>query len=202
MKYIFFDVNGVLLHSSDTDGSHLWTRNLNRDLGIDPADLTNAFFERSFPEVVTGRKDLHKTLTDILPEIRFAGSAKTLVDYWLENDTQLNQDTFDIIRELKQTPGKRLFLATHQEKNRANYLWHTLEFKTYFEEIFFSGRMGVKKTSPVFFNLIENDLSLTEADCLLIDNNPEVIQAAKDAGWKTILFTSANDLKPLIEAVK
>jgi len=196
MKYIFFDVNGVLIDGYHASEMHSrWDKNLERDLGINPEDLKNAFFDRSFGDVVTGKKDLHKTIDDILPEINFKGTAKTLVDYWLERDAALNEETMEIVRQLKQDPAHRLFIATHQEKNRAHHLWYELGFKDYFEEIFFSGRMGVRKTDPDFFNLIEKELCLTEADCLLIDNDPRVVQSALDAGWKVILFENADKLR-------
>lgn len=197
MKYIFFDVDGVLIHGYHAQETYRrrWDEHLERDLGIKPEDLKNAFFDRSFAEVLVGKKDLHKALTDILPEIGYKGLVGTLVDYWLAHDSVVNEETLAIIRQLKTNPAHRLFIATHQEKNRANHLWHGLGFRDYFEEIFFSGRMGVRKTDPAFFNLIEKELCLTEADCLLIDDDPDVIQSAIAAGWRAILFETADGLR-------
>ena len=201
MKYIFFDVDGVLINGYHANELYRrrWDENLERDLGIKPEDLKNAFFDRDFGDVVTGKKDLHKALSDILPEINFKGTAKTLVDYWLERDSVVNGSVLEIVASLKKNPAHRLFIATHQEKNRAHHLWHELGFKDYFEEIFFSGRMGVRKTDPEFFNLIEKELCLTEGDCLLIDDDPVVIQSARNAGWKTILFETADRLQQELE---
>jgi putative hydrolase of the HAD superfamily len=200
MRYIFFDVDGVLIKGfSATAGERLrWDKDLRRDLGIDPDLLNAVFFERLFDDVITGRRDLEKALQDILPELGYQGMPQTLIDYWLDKDSILNEETLNIVRQLKAQPGARLFLATHQEKNRANYLWHNLGFKEYFEEIFFSGRMGLRKTNPDFFNKIENELCLEEAECLLIDDNAQVCEAAQKAGWKTILFRTPEDIKHLV----
>jgi putative hydrolase of the HAD superfamily len=200
MRYIFFDVDGVLIKGySATAGERLrWDAHLQRDLGIDPDVMKSVFFDRLFESVILGRKDLLKALADVLPEMGFEGLPQTLVDYWLEKDSVVNEETFDVIRQIKEKPGARLFLATHQEKYRANHLWHTLGFKDHFEEIFFSGRMGVKKTDPEFFNLIEKELCLDEAECLLIDDNEAVCEAARNAGWKTILFKTVDDIRHLV----
>jgi putative hydrolase of the HAD superfamily len=197
MRYIFFDVNGVLIKglSDRIDGVDAsWTATLERDLGIDPFELEAIFFNRAFKDVQMGKKDLVKAMTDILPEIRYNGMAQTVINYWFEKDSEINQATFEVIKKLKEVPGKRLFIASNQEKYRAYHLWDTLGFKKYFEEFYFSGRMGMLKKDPKFFNAIENELCLTERDCLLIDDNPEVIKAAKEAGWHTYLFTTAEAL--------
>jgi putative hydrolase of the HAD superfamily len=199
MRYIFFDVDGVLIKGySATAGERLrWDANLQRDLGIEPDMLQKVFFERLFGEVILGKRDLLKALADVLPEIGFAGLPQTLVDYWLKNDSVVNEEMLELVHDIKAKTGARLFLATHQEKYRANHLWNTLGFENYFEEMFFSGRMGVKKTDPQFFNLIEKELCFDEAECLLIDDNAEVCEAAQNAGWKTILFKTIDDIKHL-----
>jgi putative hydrolase of the HAD superfamily len=200
MRYIFFDVDGVLIKGFSANATEQlrWDEHLERDLGIDPDLLQAAFFDRHFADVIVGKKDLLKSLNDILPEVGFKGTAKTLIDYWLKNDSVMNEEVLDIVRQLKQRPGIRLFLATHQEKNRANHLWHELGFKDYFEEIFFSGRMGVRKTDPEFFNKIEKELCFEEGECLLIDDSVAAIEAAKNAGWKTIFYKTPDDIRHLI----
>ncbi|MDB5478243.1 MAG: family hydrolase [Alphaproteobacteria bacterium] len=203
MKYIFFDVDGVLINGFSARSDHYrrrWDENLERDLGIVPQDMQNAFFERGFKDVILGKRDLLKALDDVLPEMHYRGMAQTLVDYWLKHDSEINTETMEIVKKLKARPGMRLFLATHQEKYRANHLWHELGFKEYFEEIYYSGRMGMSKTEHRFFDLIENELCLTERDCLLIDDDPKVIEAATKAGWHTILFNGPEDIAHLVEA--
>lgn len=201
MRYIFFDINGVLIngYKSDPEARVKWTKNLKRDLGIDPQRLTDVFFERTFPQVLLGKVDLMTSLEDILPELEHKGFARNLVNYWFEHDITVNPEVFAVIERLRQNPGKRLFIATNQEKYRANHLWDTVGFKKYFEEIYFSGRMGFLKTDHRFFDLIERDLSLEENQCLLVDDNPEVIAAATKAGWNTLLFKTPADLEAIFD---
>lgn len=199
MRYIFFDVNGVLINGyEEDDKTRKWVKNLERDLGVDPELLTQVFFDRHFDEIILGKKDILKVLKDVLPELGFNGPPKVFLDYWLKHDSEVNEETLNIVKKLKQKPGLRLFMATHQEKNRANHLWNEVGFSNYFEENYFSGRMGVSKYDHRFFDLIENELFLNEEHCLLIDNNPTVIEAATKAGWKTIFFHSPSDLEEVL----
>jgi len=198
--FIFFDVDGVLINGfhADPEIRQRWDRDLEQDLGIISADLEREFFHKVFPEVVIGKQDLAPALARVLPEIGFRDDPKILIDYWLERDSHINDDVLKAAKRLAEAPHLRLFIATGQEHIRARYLWETLGFQHYFEDIFYTARMGHHKHTPEFFQSIEDALGLPKDQkpaCLLIDDSPKVLDAAKAAGWETCQFKALTDLE-------
>ncbi len=193
---IFFDIDGVLI-----DGYHhnpkyrrMWSENIHHDLGI-TQDHLSQYFKIYFPDVIVGRADLHDTMTAHLTAAGHTIPTQTVIDYWLSHDAVINQKSWNMAAKWAAQPNTTLYLATHQEKNRADYLWNKLNFKSTFKDMFYSGKMGLTKDNPAFFNAINDQLSidLTQTRVIYWDDTPSCLASANAAGWSETVLVDAPD---------
>ncbi|MGB0576164.1 MAG: HAD family hydrolase [Alphaproteobacteria bacterium] len=201
---IFFDVDGVIIHGWHFNPARRrpWDTNLKQDFGIEREAFQKAFFfpqeqgkDSLMEKCLKGDLDLKKVLADLLPSLGSHHSAEDFVDYWFARNSYLNEDVIAVIKQLQQRKDIELYLATAQEPYRANYLWHDLAFKELFRDIFFSARLGIAKDSAAFFSKINTVLDIgPEERPLYFDDTPDVVSAAKEAGWDAYEFDTIEDL--------
>ena len=196
---IFFDVDGVLIHGyhARPELRQCWDENLPRDFGIDREIFKQNFIMGPFvTQVLVGQKDLAEALNDFFTAKNLSISADRLIDYWLKNDSHINHDLLAVVKKLKQEENVRLFIATNQEHNRARYLMNNLGFGEYFDDIFYSARVGHLKPTAQYFEKIIEALAISTNDTpVLIDDTPAVVHAARQLGWQAIEYTQVADLK-------
>ncbi len=190
-RTILFDVDGVIVHGfhARPERRRRWDTDMLRDLGIDPARFSEAFFSGRFErDVLTGRQSLVQALSDVLPSIGFHGSPMQLVDYWLRRDSELNLPLLDLIGDLRRAGAGPIHLATNQEHLRAFHLWSGLGLSAYFDDIFYAARLGVLKPAPEFFDRIEQAIGPQIEPPLFFDDSETVVDAACAYGWEGVLF--------------
>lgn len=198
MQTVFFDVDGVLI-----DGYHFrpeyrkcWHKNLKADFGIDPDYFSRTFFVDPFSnKVLMGTLDIKDALSDWLPDAGYTGDPQVFIDYWLEKDSTLNSRLIEKIKILKDSEKVRLFIATNQAHNRAEYLMKDLGLDQYFEDIFYSAKMGVMKPTREYFLYISQSLKLSSnSKPILFDDTPNVIKTAQSLGWSAHEFINADSI--------
>lgn len=196
-RILFFDVDGVLI-----DGFHAkpelrkwWDADIEKDFGINRGHFKDVFFPGVFAqEVVTGKKGLEIALADYFASIGSEVRAHDVMQYWLEKDSNINHAVFEKIKILKETGQVRLMIATNQEHNRARHLMKDLAFDRYFEDMFYSARLGVAKPSRHFFERVTAVIGESAAPPVLFDDTQAVVDAANDFGWEAHQFDSVDDL--------
>jgi len=202
---IFFDVDGVLI-----DGWHAnpalrkpWDATVQADLGIDRDAFQRLFFNApagkpnsAMFECITGRRKLKDALADVLPQVGYRGSVESFICYWFERDSNVNPDVFRLLTEIRERSGNRMYVATGQEHHRARYLWNDLGFSNYFDGMFYSAEIGHAKKDLRFFEAINRSLGIEPSERpLFFDDQPEIIELAKRAGWDGTTFTSIRDIR-------
>jgi putative hydrolase of the HAD superfamily len=68
-------------------------------------------------------------------------------------------------------------------------------FAESFDGLFFSCDLGVKKPDAAFFDAICTRVAMAPGSLLLIDDTPDNVRAAADAGWHAEIFTDAAALR-------
>ena len=201
---VFFDVDGVLI-----DGWHCkperrkpWDATIEQDLGIN----REAFRERLFAKptgrgqpvilaCAAGKSDLKDALAVILPEIGYRGSVDSFVRYWFEKDSNVNPDVLAVVERLGRHAHVDLFLATGQERHRADYLWNELGLRRHFRDIFYSARLGHLKDTPEFFAAINRALAIDPGHRpLLFDDRDDIVMLARASGWDATVFDTIADI--------
>jgi putative hydrolase of the HAD superfamily len=197
MRTIMMDVDGVLVSGRPEDGAHLFT-DLERDLGIPLEVLQREFFLPRWPDIVTGRKPLLPELSAVLARIAPAVTAEALLDYWLRNDSRLDQALLAAIGVLR-AGGDRVFLATNQEHHRARYLMEEMELAAHVDGIFYSAALGFRKPDRGFFELVQALAGPTGGTLLLVDDTEANVLAARRCGWRAVHWLPGMDLIAEIE---
>jgi putative hydrolase of the HAD superfamily len=200
---IFFDVDGVLIDGwhAKRERRRLWSTNLTADLGIDRTLFRDFFTTPAgghpsrMHACMVGARDLKETLGEFLPTIGYTGDVETLVRYWFTQDSKRNLPLFDVIARLRAHADVALYLATGQEHHRAAFLWNELGFKDFFREMFYGAQIGHPKDDPAFFHAINQALQIAPGEHpLFFDDTPEVVAAARTAGWEAVEFDSIDDV--------
>ncbi|TXH84525.1 MAG: HAD family hydrolase [Rhizobium sp.] len=196
MKLLMVDVDGVLVHGRPSDGLPLFTY-LERDLGLRLDVLQEAFFKTCWKDIVTGRDALEPRLAEVLGRIAPHLSARTLIDYWFENDARLDHGLLEELAALR-AQGMKMFLATNQEHMRAAYLMDELGLSSRFDGIFYSAALGHQKPAAEFFRLATERVGLPAREIGFIDDVEANVEAARHFGWRAMQWTSVSKLQDAI----
>jgi putative hydrolase of the HAD superfamily len=191
-KNIFFDVDGVLIHGHHHNPKYRnpWYTNIETDLGITQDQLQSLFVDGYMDQVFIGKKNLQDGFKEFLLDYGLLSrtTADEFINYWFSGDTTRRESVFDLVSELREISEYRVFIATAQAHQRADYIWNDMGFGQYFGDIFYTADLGIQKENSDFFNIIADRLSVQSTECYLIDDTPAVIRAADLAGWHTFHF--------------
>jgi putative hydrolase of the HAD superfamily len=194
-RTILFDVDGVLIHGYHTrpELQRRWDENLLEDLGIEPKAFKERFiFDVFVKKVLVGQMGLIEALDVVLPQLGYRGPTQRFVSYWLEHDSHINAELIEVAKRLK-SAGAQLYIATNQEHVRAQWLWQTLKLGEVFDDMYYAARLGVVKPKPRFFSEVERRLGSRSEPPLFFDDAPEVVAAAREAGWEAVVYDGLED---------
>ena len=104
------------------------------------------------------------------------------------------QDSVQILRELH-AAAVPLFGLTNWSAELFPVARSRFDFLDLFEDIIVSGQEGVAKPSPAIFAILARRVARPLQRCVFIDDSADNIQAAKQAGLDTILFTDTGHLR-------
>lgn len=185
IKAVLFDADGVILLPRKKYFSDI----LAEDYKI-PLELILPLFKNEFQDCLAGRADLKEVLQrKYLTKWGWKGSVEDLLTYWWRGEGKVNKPVLGLIKELREK-GTRCFLASDQEKYRAEHLLKTLKLEKFLDGAFFSLKMGVGKNSRLFFEKILTGLKLKPEEVLFWDDEEENVAVAKEVGLDAKLYTS------------
>jgi len=196
-RCLMLDVDGVLVHASAEDGAS-WAADIERNLGIDPQHLQEAFFEPHWTDIVTGRKDLAAVLDACLPALAPGLSAQDFIDYWFERDSRIDAGVVADCDALRRG-GLRIYLATNQEHLRAAHLMDGLGLRDHVDGIVYSARVGARKPERTFFDAALMHSGSRPENTLLVDDTLANVEAARGAGWQARHWTEGADLLQFVQ---
>lgn len=197
LKAVFFDVDGVLAHGYhfEKELQQPWDLDLEQDLGLNRSHFLKEYiFESFIPFVLLGQKTMKETLEVYLSrsDVEYEGDANSVIQYYLEKDSNINQELMAYIQKIAQQKNVKLYIATNQSHERANHLWQNY-FSSHFEKIYYSADFGVSKESPEFFDAINKELGFEKGNVLFFDDNPGCVEQAKKAGWAAVKYKDISD---------
>lgn len=190
LKAVMVDVDGVV--ASDDGG---WHKHLERDLGLCPRKLHEAFFEPHWEDVVLGRAPLRERLAPALATVAPHIPSDILVDYWFTRvslDEQLLSDLAEV-----RSAGFPVHLVTVQEHERATYLWTHLGLQAWFDAMHYSAALGTAKPDPSFYAAVEGRTGYGAQELFLIDDRADNVAAALDRGWRGAIWTGKERFRDL-----
>ena len=190
IKVILFDADGVLINGEK------FADHLQRELKIS-SEATAPFFKGRFKDCVIGRADLKTEIAPFLPQWGWNESVDDFLKLWFDVEHQTNNVLSDWIGKLREK-GILCYIATNQEKYRAQYIQDYMKLKPLFDGTFASNEMGVCKPDEEFFNKVVNELEVKKDKILLWDDTQGNVDSAIRAGLNGELFTSNDNFKEIM----
>lgn len=105
------------------------------------------------------------------------------------------EGTVDILRQLKEEKRVPLYALTNWSHETFPIVLERFEFLQWFDGIVVSGREGSRKPFPEFFQVLLDRFKLAAPQSLFIDDNLRNLEGARVVGFKTIPFTSPEELR-------
>ncbi|TXT58742.1 MAG: hypothetical protein BAJALOKI2v1_310030 [Promethearchaeota archaeon] len=192
---VIFDMDGVL---SDNSSAHLksWQK-LADEIGV---EFTEDFFNQTFGQ--TSIKILQKLMQEEVEQEKLREWSERKERYY----RKIVKD------ELEPLPGvKRLIeilndhefnLAVGSSGPRVNieFLLEALEIKVYFDVIVGAEDVEKGKPDPEVFLKASDEFNINPRNCVVIEDAPVGITAARRAGMKTIALTTTHEREELQDA--
>jgi 2-haloacid dehalogenase len=186
-----FDLGGVLI---DWNPRYLYRQLFNGDEQAMEHFLSNicspAWNEqqdagRSFAEGCASLKAIHP-------------QAAQCIDAWFERYDEMLagpiQGTVDILGELL-SHGVPLYALSNWSAETFPFAQNRFEFLGWFDGIMLSGKVGLVKPDPRFFQVFLESFSIDPANAVFVDDLKHNIEAATAAGLHGIVFTGPDQLR-------
>lgn len=193
IKAVIFDVDGVLIDLTIAKAKDQFEK----DWGI-TSSQTQAFFMHDFINCLKGEADLKETIAPYLVKWGWNSSVNEFLDYWFESQKTINNEVIDVVNKLKKRSLK-VFVATNQEKYRAEYLSNKLGFGMLFDGFYASSSIGTTKKDPEFFIRLLEQIQMKPANVLFWDDTMSHVESAKSIGMNAELFTNTQEFKNKLE---
>jgi len=191
IKAIIFDFGGVLVN---WDPKHLYQRFFPGQPQVMENFLKEIDFYswnalqdkgRPFSEGIASLSDQHPQHAHLI---------RAYFDHWDDSITGPIQGTVDILRTLKEK-GCSLYGLSNWSAETFPRVRQKYAFFDMLDEIFLSGEIGLIKPDQAIFNLLLNKTGYSAPECVLIDDSQANIDAARKMGFRTIHFSSPEQLQ-------
>ena len=188
-KAVVFDLGGVLIH---WDPRLLYRKLL----------PTEAEVEQFLSTVCTldwdAQQDSGRPLEEGIAKLvaRFPDQT-LLIEAWRDRFTEMVlpiRDSIELLRELREREVP-LYALSNWGADEFEAIRHLFPFLKWFAGIVISGRVGLVKPGPEIFGLLVREHGLNPAEVAFIDDQPPNVEAARQLGFQSILYSSPADLR-------
>lgn len=194
-KGVIFDMDGTLLESTEAD-YRAWEKVFN--------DYNQELpYEKYVPMLGVKSADVIKNAIGFKDEQDVKRILKEKFDYFVEyiNEHPIKPvvaaETF--LKSLAHYPVK-VALATSSRKEKMQMVLNQLNFLQYFEVIVTGDEVANSKPAPDIFLLAAKRLGLEAADCMVVEDGPVGVAAAKSANMKCLAITETHEAEKLSQA--
>jgi 2-haloacid dehalogenase len=191
IKAIIFDYGNVLL---EWNPRHVYRHYFPDD---------NEGMERFFDEVDfmgwNAQQDRGRTFKEGVADLssqfpHHAHLIQAYHDHWKESIGNALTGTVEILKELKQA-GYSLYGLTNWSAETFPYARAKYAFFDLFDDMVISGTVGYVKPEPEIYHILLEKIGRPAQECLFIDDSLPNIKQANTMGFKTIHFSSPEQLK-------
>ena len=183
-RTLLLDMYGVIIKESKGYFIPYTFEHFNRN---EHERLTKAFRE-DFLFTKAGNGELCSD--EFLSLLGYLNPAETMRDY-LTNFLTLDQEFLWFAeRNYRQ---HNFVLLSNDVKEWSKYLFELHGLKKYFKESIISGKIHMRKPENRIFAYTIKHLQCDPQDCVFVDNSVQNLNAAQEAGIKTVLFNRDNE---------
>ena len=130
--------------------------------------------------------------TDLAPAIR------RIMSGWIEMKETIPEGLQAV--EACKAHGKRLLVLSNYGDEPFAHVEKKYAFFQQFDALAVSSRIGLMKPDPVMYRTVTERYGLTPERTLFIDDNPQNIEAALQAGWQGFCFSHPGKLSAFFAA--
>jgi len=125
---------------------------------------------------------------------QYAHLIQAYYEHWDNSIIGPISGTVDILHTLKQD-GHPLYGLSNWSTETFPRVLQKYDFFDLFDDMVISGDVKLVKPDPAIFNLLLSKIDYSASECVLIDDSLPNIDTAKELGFTTIHFTSAEQLQ-------
>ena len=181
MRILLLDADGVVLNKGE-----YFSERFAREYQL-PIENVTPFFKGPFVLCQKGEADLKEELEPYLQKWNWTDGVDAFLSYWFDSDVVLNENTQFMVAQFKEK-GVQCYLASNNEKYRAQVISELLKGTGLFDGFYFSAELKICKEDPEFFEYIIKDLRVSPEDVYFIDNDQKNVEAAHSVGIHASLY--------------
>lgn len=188
IKVIAFDFGGVLGPDADD-----WKHTFNEISKL--TDLTELYLQKNFnkhwPELKVGTETMKQFWIEVSKKSPKQVNPKILRNKY-NNAIWVDKKLLTIIEKLNKK--YKIVMIANDSDDIYLVKIHKFKLNKRFDRLYCSSQLKLSKPNPGIFQLALNDLDINPEELLLIDNQKNNLEAAREMGIKTILFTKTDKL--------
>lgn len=204
IKNIIFDLGGVIINLDTQKTITEFTRLTGKqfDKIYSPASQIDLF--NQFDKGLIQEFDFFERLKQ---ELQFKGHAAELIRAWNAMLLDVPEERLDILVEMKHNYNTYLLsntCETHIESFEEDlYKVHGIKnFNDYFDKVYYSCRVGLRKPDKEIFELVLNENNLKPEETVFIDDSPQHVKGAGACGINAYLLQKNMEIGDLLEELK
>ena len=190
IKAILLDGDGVTLKQ------HRYFSDIYAEKNNLSKETIAPFFKGEFILCQKGQADLKEKLQPYLFKWGTNDSIDEFLNKWFTEETEPDEEVLEITQRIR-NKNTKCYLATDQERYRAEYVNKVWNFNNKFDGTFYSCDLGHRKSEKEFFEKVIKRLNLNPEEIIYLDDDAENVNVAKELGIKAKVYKNINDLKLL-----
>ncbi len=195
MEAIVFDWGGVL-HEYRIEA---WLEGIAQDSGVELEELEKVEVEQR-KRADYGELEAVEYMEKVLQKMDIDADAEELLENLYENHVSFNEGVWEIAQGLKDQ-GYKLILLSNNNEGCRKYMDKPEGFEDLFDKVVLSYEKGVKKPDFRFYQMALEGLDVSSDECVYIDDREAYLEAARQLGFKTLKFESAEQLRDDLNAL-
>ena len=197
IESVVFDVGGVLL---DWNPRYLYRKLFSDDAALERFLMETDLHQWHIREHDHGRRPMTETIPEMCERFpEYAAEVAMWHDRFMENVGGVINGTVEILDQLR--GSVRLFALSNWPAETAADLKDTYRFFDWFDGIVISGEERVAKPDPEVFLRLCDRYALSPHTSLFVDDAETNTTAAEDLGFRSVLFSSPDQLCRELEAL-
>lgn len=192
IKTLLLDADGVLIRAE------MSSRYFEEKYGIQH-ETTVGFYRGPFQDALVGKLDMYNMLPQYLQEWGWQKTPQDFVQEWFDYENKVDRKIVDYLQTVRQK-GIKCYVATNQERHRAQYMLDHMGFANDFDGLFASAHLGEKKPDQAFFASVLERLNIEDKSSVLFwDDDQPNIGGAREFGINAEFYTDFNDFCTKLE---
>lgn len=204
IRNVIFDLGGVIINLDQQRSINEF--NNHSDLPFE------TFYNQSaqsgfFDEFDKGKIDTPTFLSILKQELKYAGDERHLLEAWNAMLLDVPAHRLDLLVDAKQN-YKTFLLSNTCEPHIAAfeeqlYLDHGVKnFEDYFDKVYYSCRMGLRKPDPEIFLTVLKENNLKPEETVFIDDSIQHVKGAGACGINAYLLPKGMEVGDLLKDLK